>query len=197
MAERPISELVHLLARLPSIGERTATRLAFFILGEDPSYAQRLGHAVSALHARVKRCADCGNFGARERCDICLDSNRDPRVLCVVARVQDLIAIERVGRFRGRYHVLHALLSPLEGIGPEQLALAPLHERIQRDAVAEVILATPLSVDGEATAMYLGQMLKPAGVRLTRIASGVPHGGELEFTDQVTLGRAFEGRRDL
>jgi recombination protein RecR len=197
MADGPISELVQLLARLPGVGERTATRLAFHILALDPGYAKGLARTLDVLHERVKRCELCGNFGLQQRCSICLDARREQHVLCVVARVQDLIAIERSGRFRGRYHVLHALLAPLEGVGPEQLPLAALIERIGREGIEEVIVATPLSVDGEATSMYLAQALRATGVRTTRIASGVPHGGDLEFTDQVTLGRAFEGRREL
>jgi recombination protein RecR len=193
----PIAELVHLFARLPGIGERTAARLAFFVLGSDPAYAKSLAGALDTLHERIHRCELCGNYGARTRCDVCLDPRRESRVLCVVARVQDLIAIERTGTFRGRYHVLHALLAPLEGVGPEQLPVADLIRRIGSEGVEEIIVATPLSVDGEATSMYLSQALKPTGVRLTRIASGVPHGGDLEFTDQITLGRAFDGRREL
>lgn len=197
MADGPIPELVELLSRLPGIGERTATRLAFHILSTDAGYARGLAKVLEGLHDRVKRCELCGNFGLSQRCNICLDARRDTHVLCVVARVQDLVAIERSGRFRGRYHVLHALLAPLEGVGPDELPLQALIERIGRDGVEEVIVATPLSVDGEATSMYLAQALRATGVRTTRIASGVPHGGDLEFTDQVTLGRAFEGRREL
>jgi recombination protein RecR len=197
MAEGPIAELVNLLARLPGVGERTATRLAFHVLSLDKSYAKALGKALDQLHERVLRCEQCGNYGSAARCEICSDARRDPHVLCVVARVQDLIAIERTSRFRGRYHVLHALLAPLDGIGPDRLPVQALIDRIGREGIDEVIVATPLSVDGEATSMYLAQALRTTGVRTTRIASGVPHGGDLEFTDQVTLGRAFEGRRDV
>jgi recombination protein RecR len=197
MAEGPISELVHLLARLPGVGERTATRLAFFVLGTDSSYAKALGHALTTLHERVKRCTTCGNYGAREQCDVCSDPRRDPHVVCVVARVPDLLAIERTSSFRGRYHVLHALLAPLDGMSADKLPVQTLIDRIGRDGIEEIVVATPLSVDGEATAMYLAQALKPLGVRVSRIASGVPHGGDLEFTDQITLGRAFDGRREL
>ena len=193
----PIGELVQLLGRLPGIGERTAMRLAFHILATDRSYAEALAKTLAGIHDRVHRCEVCANFGERTRCDVCLDPRRDARVLCVVARVQDLIAIERTGSFRGRYHVLHALLAPLDGIGPDRLPVAALSERIRSEGIDEIIVATPLSVDGEATSLYLAQMLKPLGVRITRIASGVPHGGDLEFTDQITLGRAFDGRRDL
>lgn len=193
----PLAELVQLLSRLPGVGERTALRLAFFVLGADPAYAKSLGAALSCLHERVVRCERCGNFGESRLCDVCSDPRRDSGTICVVARVQDLLAIERTGSFRGRYHVLHALLAPLEGIGPEQLELSALLDRIGPEGIAEVVVATPLSVDGEATSLYLAQALKPHGVRVTRIASGVPHGGELEFTDQITLGRAFDGRREL
>jgi recombination protein RecR len=197
MADGPIQELVALLARLPGVGERTATRLAFHVLSLDAGYARALGRVLNELHERVQRCELCGNFGSGPRCSVCKDAGRDAHVLCVVARVQDLIAIERTARFRGRYHVLHALLAPLDGIGPDKLPVQALIDRIGREGIDEVIVATPLSVDGEATSMFLAQALRATGVRTTRIASGVPHGGDLEFTDQVTLGRAFEGRRDL
>lgn len=191
----PIGELIRLLSRLPGVGERTATRLAFHILGEERSYAEGLGNALVHLHDRVRRCTVCGNYGAEERCAICRDPRRDSSVLCAVARVPDLLAIERAGTFRGRYHVLHGLLAPLDGVGPAELPLEPLVQRIRHEGVEEVIVATPLSVEGEATALYVAETLRAAGVRVSRIASGVPHGGELEFTDQVTLGRAFDGRR--
>lgn len=193
----PIEELIRLLARLPGVGERTAARLAFYILGSETEYAEALGASVGAIHRRVKRCTECGNYGANAICAICSDTRRDATVLCVVARVPDLVAIERAGSFRGRYFVLHALLAPLDGVGPEKLPVDALVARVKRDGVKELIVATPLSVEGEATALYLAQAMRPLSVRVSRIASGVPHGGELEFTDQVTLGRAFEGRRDL
>lgn len=193
----PIAELVELLARLPGIGERTATRLAFHILEQDREYASALGQALEHVHDRIHRCEVCGNFGHASRCAICIDARRDPQVLCAVGRVPDLWAIERSGMFRGRYHVLHGLLAPLEGVGPEQIPLDALIQRVKDTGVREVIVATPLSVEGEATALYVAEALQPLGVKVSRIASGVPHGGELEYTDQVTLARAFEGRRDL
>lgn len=195
----PISELVELLSQLPSIGERSATRLAFHILGTEPSYADALGDSLKVLHERICRCGRCGNFTATESnpCAICTDPRRDERILCVLARVQDLIAIERSGTFRGRYHVLHGLLAPLDGIGPDDLALDALTSRLDTESIEEIVIATPLSVEGEATALYLSQVLEARPLKLSRIASGVPHGGDLEFTDQVTLGRAFEGRRPL
>ncbi len=194
MAESPIDALVRLLGRLPGIGERSATRLAFHVLGGDPEYAGALGQALSEIHTRVRRCTRCGNFGADEICAICQDERRNPRVLCVVARVQDLLAIERSASFRGRFFVLHGLLAPLDGIGPDDLPVPSLMTRIEEDGVEEVILATPLHVEGEATAHYLAGLLTERGVAVTRIASGIPHGGELEFADQVTLGHALDRR---
>lgn len=193
----PIDELIRLLARLPGIGERTATRLAFYILGSEPEYGEQLGTSLAHIHSRVKRCQECGNYDANDVCAICKDVRRDPTVLCAVARVPDLVAIERAGSFRGRYFVLHGLLAPLDGVGPEKLPVDALIKKVKADGVKELIVATPLSVEGEATALYLAQTMRAIGVRVSRIASGVPHGGELEFTDQVTLGRAFEGRREL
>lgn len=193
----PLGELVALLSRLPGVGERTATRLAFHVLAQDREYADALGASFSALHDRLRRCETCGNFGVDARCAVCADPRRDGRLVCVVARVQDLVAIERSGSFRGRYHVLHGLLAPLDGVGPESLPIDALTARVDPEGIEEVIVATPLSVEGEATALYVAQALRSRGVRVSRIASGVPHGGELEFTDQITLGRAFEGRKEL
>jgi recombination protein RecR len=197
MGSDPIADLMGLLARLPGIGERTALRLAYHVLGASPDYAHALGDCLRDLHARVRRCERCRNYTTETLCRICQDSHRDPSLLCVVARPQDLAALERSNVFRGRYYVLHGMLSPLDGMGPETVELAPLERRIRDDEVKEVIIATPLSVEGEATALYVAQELRPLGVRCTRIASGLPHGGELEYTDQVTLARALDGRRDL
>ncbi|MET0385803.1 MAG: recombination mediator RecR [Polyangiales bacterium] len=197
MASDAIGELIGLLSRLPGIGERSAARLAYHVLGSSREYAHALGEALAELHSRVRRCQRCRNYTESELCKQCSDPKRDSSLLCVVARPQDAAAIERSGMFRGRYHVLHALLSPLDGVGPDALELAPLLERIAEERVNEVIVATPLSVEGEATALFLAQELKASGVRVTRIASGLPHGGELEYTDQVTLTRALDGRREL
>jgi recombination protein RecR len=195
MANDPIASLISLLARLPGVGERTAARLAFHVLEGDQQYAQALGRALSTIHDEVTRCELCGNYGAEARCTICQDPRRDESVLCVVAKVPDLIALEALASFRGRYHVLHGLLAPLDGIGPDQLPLDDLERRISEENIQEVIVATPLNVEGEATALYLADALSSSPVRVSRIAAGVPHGGELEFTDQVTLGRALEDRR--
>ena len=193
----PISELIELLARLPGIGHRTATRLAFHILTHERDYAASLGHAIAGVHERIRQCEECGNFSAETRCNICKDSHRDPKLLCVVARVQDLIAIENSSTFGGRYHVLHKLLAPLDGVGPDELPLDALIERVIREGIEEIIVATPLSVEGEATSLYIAQAMKDLDMKVSRIASGIPHGGELEFTDQVTLGRAFNARHEL
>ncbi len=192
-----IEELIRIMSRLPGIGERTAARLAFHVLSEGTSYAQAFGENLMHLHERVKQCERCGNYGSDTLCTICQDTRRNAHLICVVARVPDLIAIERARSFHGVYHVLHKLLSPLEGIGPEQLDLTALIERVRTHEPCEVILATPLNVEGEATALYLSEILKDYRCTLSRIATGVPHGGELEFSDQLTLTRAFEGRRAL
>jgi recombination protein RecR len=193
----PIAELMGLLARLPGIGERTALRLAYHVLGAQPDYARALSDCLRDLHSRVRRCDRCRNYTTEALCRVCQDTHRDPSLLCVVARPQDLAALERSNVFRGRYYVLHGMLSPLDGMGPETIEIAPLERLVREDGVAEVIIATPLSVEGEATALFVAQELRPLGVKTTRIASGLPHGGELEYTDQVTLGRALDGRRDL
>ena len=193
----PISSLIDPLSRLPGVGQRTAARLAFHVLEGEAQYAQALGQALSTIHEDVTRCELCGNYGAEARCAICLDPRRDASVICVVAKVPDLIALEALGSFRGRYHVLHALLAPLDGVGPDQLPLDALERRIDDEGVKEIIIATPLNVEGEATALYVADSLRTLPVRVSRIAAGVPHGGELEFTDQVTLGRALEDRRSV
>ncbi len=193
----PIASLISLLSRLPGIGERTAARLAFHILEGDAQYAAALGQALSTIHDEVRRCELCGNYGAESRCVICRDQRRDDSIVCVVGKVPDLIALEALGSFRGRYHVLHGLLAPLDGVGPDQLPLDALQRRIVERGVKEVIIATPLNVEGEATALYVTDALSELPVRVSRIAAGVPHGGELEFTDQVTLGRALEDRRSV
>jgi recombination protein RecR len=197
-----LSRLLQLLARLPGVGEKTAQRFALHLVSEAGDLPQLLGEELIAVAQTVRPCDRCGNLcevdsdGAR-RCTICRDRRRDATLLCVVARVQDLLAVERSGAMRGRYMVLGKLLSPLDGIGPEELPIGELLRRIQEDGVKEVIIATPPSVDGEATALLLARELGAAGVRVSRIASGVPHGGDLEFTDQITLGRAIDGRRSI
>ena len=197
VSDDPIGDLVKLLARLPGIGERTATRLAHHILVGEADYAQALGDHLQHIHERVKRCTRCQNFCAGELCSICRDPRRDASQLCIVARVPDLTAIEKSNSYRGRYYVLHGLLAPLEGVGPDQLNLDGLLKVLKDDDVKEVVIATPLSVEGEATALYIADLVRPMQIRPSRIASGIPHGGELEFADQVTVGRAFSGRREI
>ena len=204
MLPRHARAVARLLERLPGVGERTAARYVLHFLSEDPQLSQALGHALAELHQRVKPCARCGNLAevdpdvTREPvCEVCLDSRRDPSLLCVVARVQDLAAIERSGAMRGRYFVLGKLVSPLEGVGPDDLPLDRLRARLKDDGVREVIVATPPSVDGEATALLLAREIGAVGLTVSRIASGVPHGSDLEFADQVTLGRAISGRRGV
>lgn len=197
VANDPIAALISLLSRLPGIGERTAARLAFHVLEGEAQYADALGESLRTIHDAVTRCELCGNYGAESRCAICQDPRRDESLVCIVAKVPDLIALESLGSFRGRYHVLHGLLAPLDGIGPDQLPLNALERRISEEDIKEIIVATPLNVEGEATALYIADALSGSPVRVSRIAAGVPHGGELEFTDQVTLGRALEDRRSV
>jgi len=197
-----LNKLVTLLSRLPGVGEKTAQRFVLYLV-EREELVRRLAEELAVLPAHVRPCERCGfiaEVGEPEApvwCAICRDGKRDPRLLCIVARVQDLLAIERSGAMRGRYFVLGKLLSPLEGVGPEDLPLETLRRRLSEGQIAEVLVATPPSVDGEATALFLARELATAGVRVSRIASGVPHGGDLEFADQITLGRAIEGRKDL
>ncbi len=201
MLPAPLKRMIQLLSRLPGVGEKTAQRFALHLVTE-PGLSEQLGSALSALGSSVQPCEHCGNLAelaadGNATCVVCRDSRRDASVLCVVSRVQDLLAIERSGVMRGRYFVLGRLLSPLDGIGPEELPMRELSERLEADAVTEVILATPASVDGEATALFLARELRDRGVNVSRIASGIPHGGDLEFADQITLGRAITGRRPI
>lgn len=195
-----LRRVIELFSRLPGVGEKTAARFAIQMVTGDRAFALALAEALRELDESVVTCERCGFFAdARDgeaRCTFCLDSRRDDAVLCVVARVQDLIGLERSGAMRGRYFVLHKLLSPLDGVSPADLPLQRLLARVA-DGVREVILATPPTVDGEATALLIARELKSSGVKLTRLASGVPHGGDLEFADQITLGRALEGRKAI
>ncbi|MEZ4465980.1 MAG: recombination mediator RecR [bacterium] len=191
----PIRRLIHAFSRLPGIGEKSAARLAFFVLDAEPHVASELASALTEVRARIRKCSLCQNLTEQDPCRFCGDPRRDARVICVVENVQGLLAIERTGEFRGRYHVLHGRLSPLDGVGPDQIHIRELLGRL--GGVAEIIVATSPSVEGEATALYIQRLAGPLGVRVTRIASGVPMGSELEYADQVTLSRALAGRRDL
>jgi recombination protein RecR len=200
-----LGRVAQLLGRLPGVGEKTALRFALFLATTDETAARELGTELEALRDHVRPCARCGNIAEAEDpaapavCAVCADTRRDASLLCVVARVQDLLAIERSGAMRGRYFVLGRLLSPLEGVSSEDLPIDALKARLRddREPVRELLVATPPSVDGEATALLIARELAPLGVRVTRIASGIPHGGDLEYADQVTLGRAIEGRKNL
>jgi recombination protein RecR len=192
-----IDELVGELARLPGIGRKTALRLAFHILKSPEDDARRLSRAVLAVRERVRACAECGNLTEASPCEICSSPRRDATLVCVVEEASDILAIERTGEYRGLYHVLGGRLSPLDGIGPAELSLEPLLRRLGQGGVAEVVLATNPSVEGEATALYLGRLLAPLGVRVTRLARGLPVGGDLEYADGVTIAEALAGRREL
>ena len=192
----PIARLVQQLGKLPGIGEKTAARLAFHILRAPAEDAAALAASITEVKQKIRFCGTCCDLTDRDPCAICADARRDDGLICVVAQPQDVVAVERAGGFRGRYHVLHGLLSPLDGIGPDDLRVAELVRRCT-GAIQEVILATSPSVEGEATAVYLAKLVRPLGVKTTRIATGVPMGGELEYADQVTLARAIDGRREI
>ncbi|MDL1872656.1 recombination protein RecR [Deltaproteobacteria bacterium PRO3] len=191
----PIDRLVHYLSQLPGIGEKTATRLTFFILRQKPGYAKELSAALADLHDKVSLCKRCQNLTEQNPCRLCADLKRDAKTVLVVETPQDLLAIERSQSYRGQYHILHGAISPLEGVGPDDLKIAELLARLSGEGLAEVILATNPNVEGEATALYLMKILAPLGVKVTRIASGVPVGGGIEYLDPLTLKRAIEGRR--
>lgn len=193
----PITELINQLSRLPGVGEKTAGRLAFYLIQAPEALSMELSAAIVAARTTTFRCSECGNLTATDPCGICASPHRDPATLCVVESVSDVVAIEKSGEFRGRYHVLHGLIRPMEGVGPDQLNLHALLRRVGGGQVVEVIVATNPSVEGEATAMYLKGLLSTLGLRVTRIASGIPLGGELEYADRATLGRALSARVPL
>ncbi len=195
--EGPVQSLVDELGRLPGIGPKSAQRIAFFLLKSAPDDAKRLARVIVEAKERVSWCRRCFNFAEGELCVYCRDDRRDSALLCVVEEPRDIVAVERTQEYRGRYHVLLGAISPIEGIGPEQLKIKELLARVNDEGVQEVILATNPNIEGEATAMYLARLLKPLGLRVTRIASGLPVGGDLEYADEVTLGRAREGRREV
>lgn len=197
MTPDPLNRLVAQLARLPGIGEKTAQRLAFHLLRSPPEYAAELSAAIQDVVTKVRLCSRCFSLTEGELCGFCTDARRDDRVICVVEGVQDQMAVERTREFKGRYHVLHGVLSPLEGIGPDQLRIKELLQRLGDGKVEEIIVATNPDVEGEATALYLMRLMKPMGVKVSRIAQGLPMGGDLEFADQATLARALSGRREL
>ena len=197
MFEGPIQDLIDELSRLPGIGPKSAQRLAFYMVKAPAQDAKRLAEAILAAKERVRFCKECFSVSEGELCRICRDPGRDPTVICVVEESKDQAAIEKAGVIKGRYHVLGGAISPLDGIGPDDLRVQELLDRVGRDGVKEVILATNPNLEGNATAMYVAGLLKPLGVRVTRLASGLPVGGDLEYADEVTLGNALEGRREM
>ena len=197
MYEGVVQNLIDELGRLPGVGPKSAQRIAFHLVGTDPADVRRLAAALVEVTERIRFCRVCGNVAEEEECRICRDPRRDPSVICVVEEPKDVAAIEKIREFHGRYHVLGGAISPIDGIGPEDLRTRELMARLADGSVTELILATDPNLEGEATATYLARLVKPLGLRVTRPASGLPVGGDLEYADEVTLGRAFEGRRLL
>jgi recombination protein RecR len=193
----PVQDLIDELGKLPGIGPKSAQRIAFHLLKISAQDAHRLSHAIEDVKERVTFCSRCFNIAEGDRCGICADDRRDATVVCVVEEPRDVVAVERTGEFRGLYHVLQGAISPIEGIGPEQLRVRELLARVEREGITEVILCTNPNLEGEATAMYVGRLLKPLGITVTRLASGLPVGGDLEYADELTLGRALDGRREV
>jgi len=195
MYDGAVQDLIDELGRLPGVGPKSAQRIAFHLLGTDGADVQRLADAITTVKEKVRFCDTCGNVAESETCRICADERRDLSILCVVEEPKDVVAIERTREFRGRYHVLGGAIDPMNGVGPEELRIRQLLTRLGDGVVTEVIIATDPNIEGEATATYLARMLIPLGVTVSRLASGLPVGGDLEYADEVTLGRAFEGRR--
>ncbi|MFD2839992.1 recombination mediator RecR [Populibacterium corticicola] len=197
MYEGAVQDLIDELGRLPGVGPKSAQRIAFHILAADRDDVQRLVDALTEVKARVRFCTICGNVAEEELCRICQDPRRSAAVICVVEEAKDVVAIERTREFRGRYHVLGGAINPMDNIGPDDLSIKELLGRLADGQVQEIILAMDPNVEGEATAIYLARLLTPMGISVTRLASGLPVGGDLEYADEVTLGRAFEGRRQM
>ena len=197
MYEGVVQDLIDELGRLPGVGPKSAQRIAFHLLAADPVDVRRLAATLVEVKERVRFCSTCGNVAEDTQCRICLDPRRDATVLCVVEEPKDVQAVERTREYRGRYHVLGGAISPIDGIGPDDLRVKELMTRLADGAITELIIATDPNLEGEATATYLARLIKPMGLVVTRLASGLPVGGDLEYADEVTLGRAFEGRRSL
>ena len=195
MYEGPVQDLIDELGRLPGVGPKSAQRIAFHLLAADPVDVRRLVTALTEVKDKVRFCDICGNVAEAAQCRICLDPRRDAALICVVEEPKDVLAIEKTREFRGRYHVLGGAISPIEGVGPDDLRIKELVVRLRDGVVTELILATDPNLEGEATATYLARLISPMGLKVTRLASGLPVGGDLEYADEVTLGRAFEGRR--
>jgi recombination protein RecR len=197
MYEGIVQDLIDELGRLPGVGPKSAQRMAFHLLAAEPADVRRLAEVLLEVKEKVRFCRVCGNVAESDECRICLDPRRDLTVICVVEESKDVVAVERTREFRGRYHVLGGAISPIEGIGPDDLRVKELMVRLADGTVTELILATDPNLEGEATATYLARLVKPMGLTVSRLASGLPVGGDLEYADEVTLGRAFEGRRSL
>ena len=193
----PLQRLIEQFERLPGIGSKTAQRLAYFVLNLPEDRARDFSDAITDAHKKIRRCEICCNFSDKERCPVCSSPTRDKSTICVVETPRDAVAIEGTGEYKGTYHVLHGVISPLNGIGPDQLCIKQLLSRLNNNEVTEVIMATNPTVEGEATAMYISRLLKPLGIKITRLAYGIPVGGDLEYADDVTLARALEGRSEL
>lgn len=194
---KPLAQLIEELQKLPGIGPKSAQRLAYHLLKQPAPEVMRLAKALTDAKEQIKFCSLCSNLSALDPCELCANPGRDPGLVCVVSEPKDLVALERTKEYRGRYHVLQGLISPMDGIGPEQLKIKELVSRLQGESVQEVILAIPPSIEGEATSLYLSRLIKPLGVRVTRIAFGLPVGGDLEYADEMTLVKALEGRREI
>ncbi len=194
---KPLAQLIEELQRLPGIGPKSAQRLAYHLLKQPAADVQKLARALTDAKEQIKFCSQCSNLSAMDPCELCANPARDPATVCVVSEPKDLVAVERTKEYRGGYHVLQGLISPMDGIGPEQLKIKELVSRLHGDTVKEVILAIPPSIEGEATSLYLSRLIKPLGVKVTRIAFGLPVGGDLEYADEMTLVKALEGRREI
>ncbi len=197
MYEGVVQDLIDELGRLPGVGPKSAQRIAFHLLTADPADVTRLSEILAVVKSTVRFCERCGNVAQAELCRICADSRRDQSAICVVEEPKDIVAVERTREFRGTYHVLGGAISPMDGIGPEDLRITELMTRLSDGVVTEIIIATDPNIQGEATATFLSRLLKDMGIRITRLASGLPVGGDLEYADEITLGRAFEGRRTV
>lgn len=194
---RPLARLINEMSKLPGIGSKTAQRLAFHILSLEDKEAEQLAQAILTAKREMRYCSICGNLTDTDPCGICSDESRDHSVICVVESPKDVMAMERIREFNGQYHVLHGVISPMDGVGPEDINLMSLLKRLQTEDIDELIIATNPNIEGEATAMYIARLLKPTGIKVTRIAHGIPVGGDLEYADEVTLLKAVEGRREL
>ena len=193
----PVQDLIDELGRLPGVGPKSAQRIAFHLLKLPKADAVRLARSITEVKDRVSFCHRCFNIAEGDECGLCTDPRRDTTVICVVEEPRDIVAVEKTGEYKGRYHVLQGAISPIEGIGPDQLRVKELLVRLDPEGIEEIILCTNPNLEGEATAMYLGRLIKPLGIKVTRIASGMPVGGDLEYADELTLGRALEGRREV